>query len=134
MVSMVFIRTAPPFSLTSSIIFNAKTIGTFSSINCIVKYKLRSTLYEITPDGNGNTGTIREGGLSVRYCIDSNIPEGELYYGNPQSLELDLFSDYEVKVSEDFAFDKLMDTIRGDVEMGSDVIVKNGWLKYTTGV
>jgi len=22
--------------------------------------------------------------------------------------------------------------IRGDVEMGSDVVVKNGWLKYTT--
>ena len=93
----------------------------------------KKALYEIIPDGNGNTGTIREGGLTVRYCIDSHIPEGELYYGNPQALELDLFSDYEVKVSEDFAFDKLMDTIRGDVEMGSDVVVKNGWLKYTTG-
>lgn len=92
----------------------------------------KRALYEITADGNGNTGTIREGGLSVRYCINSRIPEGELYYGNPQALELDLFSDYEVKVSEDFAFDKLMDTIRGDVEMGSDVTVKNGWLKYTT--
>lgn len=93
----------------------------------------KKALYEITPDGSGNTGTIREGGLHVRYCIDSHIPEGELYYGNPQALELDLFSDYEVKVSEDFAFDKLMDTIRGDVEMGSDVTVKNGWLKYTIG-
>ena len=92
----------------------------------------KKALYEITPDASGNTGVIKEGGLSVRYCIDSKIPEGELYYGNPQALELDLFSDYEVKVSEDFAFDKLMDTIRGDVEMGSDVTVKNGWLKYTT--
>ena len=91
----------------------------------------KKALYEITPDANGNTGVIREGALSVRYCIDSNIPEGELYYGNPQALELDLFSDYEVKISEDFAFDKLMDTIRGDVEMGSDVTVKNGWMKYT---
>lgn len=93
----------------------------------------KKALYEITPDGNGNTGVIREGGLSVRYCIDSNIPEGELYYGNPQTLELDLFSDYEIKVSEDFAFDKLMDTIRGDVELGSDVTVKNGFIKYSTG-
>ena len=92
----------------------------------------KKALYEITPDGNGNTGTIREGGLTVRYCIDSNIPTGELYYGNPQTLELDLFSDYEIKVSEDFAFDKLMDTIRGDVELGSDVTVKNGFIKYTT--
>ena len=92
----------------------------------------KKALYEIIPDANGNTGVIREGGLHVRYCIDSHIPEGELYYGNPQALELDLFSDYEVKVSEDFAFDKLMETIRGDVEMGSDVTVKNGWMKYTT--
>lgn len=93
----------------------------------------KRALYEITADANGNTGTIREGGLTVRYCINSRIPEGELYYGNPQALELDLFSDYEVKVSEDFAFDKLMDTIRGDVEMGADVVVQNGWLKYTIG-
>jgi hypothetical protein len=92
----------------------------------------KKALYEIVPSGNGNTGVIREGGVSVHYCIDSHIPEGELYYGNAQALELDLFSDYEVKVSEDFAFDKLMDTIRGDVELGSGVTVKNGWLKYTT--
>lgn len=92
----------------------------------------KKALYEIIPDGNGNTGTIKEGGTSVRYIINSNIPAGELYYGNLQALELDLFSDYEVKVSEDFAFDKLMDAIRGDVEMGSDVTVKNGFIKYTT--
>lgn len=92
----------------------------------------KKAIYEITPAGNGNTGTIREGGLSVRYCIDSKIPAGELYYGNLQALQLDLFSDYEVKVSEDFAFDKLMDAIRGDVEMGAGVTVKNGIIKYTT--
>ena len=92
----------------------------------------KKALYEITPDANGNMGVIREGGLSVRYCIDSNVAENTLYYGNPQTLELDLFSDYEIKVSEDFAFDKLMDTIRGDVELGADVVVKGGFVKYTT--
>ena len=92
----------------------------------------KKALYEITPDGNGNTGTIREGGVAVRYILNSNVPAGELYYGNLQALELDLFSDYEIKVSEDFAFDKLMDTIRGDVELGSGVTVKNGFIKYTT--
>lgn len=112
------------------LVLNKKDLLKFGDVRGTNEKKV---LYEITPDGNGNTGSIKEGGLTVRYCIDSNIPEGELYYGNPQALELDLFSDYEVKVSEDFAFDKLMDTIRGDVEMGSDVVVKNGWLKYTTG-
>lgn len=93
----------------------------------------KKALYEITPDASGNTGVIREGGLSVRYCINSKLTNGEMFYGNPQALELDLFSDYEIKVSEDFAFDKLMDTIRGDVELGSDVTVKNGFIKYTVG-
>lgn len=92
----------------------------------------KKALYEISPDGNGNTGTIKEGGTSVRYIINSNVAEGTLFYGNLQSLELDLFSDYEVKVSEDFAFDKLMDTIRGDVELGADVVAKGAFIKYTT--
>lgn len=92
----------------------------------------KKALYEITPDANGNTGVIREGGLTVRYCIDSNVNAGTLFYGNPQALELGLFSDYEIKVSEDFAFDKLMDAIRGDVELGAGVTVKGGFVKYTT--
>lgn len=93
----------------------------------------KMAVYEITPDSNGNTGVIRDGGLSVRYCIDSNVTKGTMFYGNPHTLELDLFSDYEVKISEDFAFDKLMDTIRGDVELGADVVVKGGFVKYTVG-
>lgn len=91
----------------------------------------KKALYEITPDGNGNTGTIKEGGLSVRYCINSNLTAGTMYYGNAHNLELDLFSDYEIKVSEDFAITKLMDTIVGDVELGADVVVKGGFVKYT---
>lgn len=94
----------------------------------------KKALYEITPDAaNSNTGTIKEGGLTVRYCINSNLTAGTLMYGNPWCLELDLFSDYEVRVSEDFAFDKVMDAVRGDVEMGSAVVVKNGFIKYTIG-
>jgi len=93
----------------------------------------KKALYEITPDAaNPNTGIIKEGGLPVRYCINSNLAAGTLYYGNPQTLELDLFSDYEIAVSEDFAFDKLMDAIRGDVELGSEVVVKGGFVKYAT--
>ena len=111
------------------LILNKKDLLRFGDVRGTNEKK---ALYEITPDGNGNTGTIREGGLSVRYIINSNVAEGTLFYGNLQALELDLFSDYEIKVSEDFAFDKLMDAIRGDVEMGADVVVKGGFIKYTT--
>lgn len=89
----------------------------------------KKALYTITPDGNNpNTGVISEGGISVRYCINSLLTptagSGAMYYGNPQALELDLFSDYEVTISKDFAIDKLMDTIVGDVELGAGVTVK----------
>ena len=103
----------------------------------------KSAVYEITPDSsNPNTGIIRDGGLSVRYCLNSNLtacagtaqPASSgsnlvtMIYGDPMALELDLFSDYEIKVSEDFAFTSLMDTIRGDVELGADVVVKKAFI------
>ena len=103
----------------------------------------KKAVYEITPDGsNPNTGVIRDGGLSVRYCLNSGLTacagtaQGSaaivtMLYGDPQCLELDLFSDYEIKVSEDFAFTSLMDTIRGDVELGADVVAKNGFVALT---
>ena len=106
----------------------------------------KKAVYEITPDaGNPNTGIIKDGGLSVRYCLNSNLtacagtaqPASSgidlvtMVYGDPQCLELDLFSDYEVKVSEDFAFTSLMDTVRGDVELGAAVVVKNGFVALT---
>ena len=93
----------------------------------------KKALYEITPDtANPNTGTIKEGGLSVRYCINSNLAQGTMFYGNPITLELDLFSDYEIKVSEDYAIVKLMDTIVGDVELGAGVVAQGGFVKYVT--
>lgn len=101
----------------------------------------KKPVYEITPDtSNPNTGTIKDGGLTVRYCLNSNLTalhgtaqttgsaQKTMFYGVPTCLELDLFSDYEIAVSEDFAFDKLMDTIRGDVELGADVVVKGGFV------
>lgn len=97
----------------------------------------KKPIYEITPNAaNPNTGTIKEGGLTVPYVLDSGLTalsaEGAsgrtMFYGNLQKIHLALFSDYEVKVSEDFAFDKLMDTIRGDLEAGVDVVAKNSLL------
>lgn len=92
----------------------------------------KNAVYEITPDAsNPNTGTIKDGGLTVKYCIDSNLAEGTLIYGQPKNFELGLFSDYEIAVSEEFYFDKGMLAIRGDVELGGDVVVKDGFIKVT---
>lgn len=100
----------------------------------------KKPVYEITPDSaNPNTGTIKDGGLTVRYCLNKNLTalngttqtsaaQKTMFYGVPTCIELDLFSAYEIAVSEDFRFDKLLDTIRGDVELGADVVVKNGFV------
>lgn len=90
--------------------------------------------YEITPDAsNPNTGIIKDGGLSVPYCINSNLPVGKLAYGQAHNFELALFSDYEISVSEDFAFNKGLLAIAGDVELGGAVVVKGGFVIATVG-
>lgn len=97
-------------------------------------------VYEITPDTNNpNTGTIKDGGLSVRYCLNPNLTaladasadDVAMFYGQPECFELDLFSDYEVKVSEDYQFAANMLTIRGTVDLGGDIIKKDGFIAVT---
>ena len=90
--------------------------------------------YEITPDAsNPNTGYIKDGGLSVKYCINSNVPENKIVYGQAKNFELAMFSNYEISVSEDFAFNKGLLAIAGDVELGGDVTVKGGFVVATIG-
>lgn len=90
--------------------------------------------YEITPDAsNPNTGIIKDGGLAVPYCINSNLTAGTIAYGQAQNFELALFSNYEISVSEDFAFNKGLLAIAGDVELGGDVVVKGGFVLAKVG-
>ena len=97
-------------------------------------------VYDIIPDSNNpNTGIIKDGGLSVKYCLNKNLTAladasangVSMFYGQPQCAVLGLFSDYEVQVSEDFAFDKNMLTVRGDAEMGCVVDHKDGFVCVT---
>ena len=94
----------------------------------------KKAVFEIIPDeANPNTGIIKDGGTIVKYCLNKNLAAGTLLYGQPKNIELDLFSNYEIAVSEDFYFDKLMDAIRGDVELGADVVAMGGMVKVTVG-
>lgn len=93
----------------------------------------KKAVFEIIPDDNPNTGTIKDGGTIVKYVLNKNLTTGTLLYGQPKNIELDLFSVYEIAVSEDFAFDKLMDTIRGDVELGAEVVAQHGITKVVVG-
>lgn len=106
----------------------------------------KSAVYEITPDtANHNTGIIKDGGLAVRYVLNPNLtaiggtaqPASSassivgMLYGQPNCCTLALFSGYEVRVSEDYAFNTGMLTIRGDVEMDADVTKLGGFVAVT---
>ena len=92
----------------------------------------KKPVYEITPDAsNPNTGIIKDGGLSVPYCLDSNLTSGTTAYGQGHNFELALFSNYEIAVSEDYKITNGLLTIVGDVELGGDVTVKGGFVVAT---
>lgn len=90
----------------------------------------KKPVYEITPDtANPNVGIIKDGGLSVSYCINSNLTgKGKQIYGQLQNFELALFSDYEINVSDDFKFNKGLLAIAGDVQLGGDVTAMGGFV------
>ena len=103
----------------------------------------KKPVYEITPDAtNPNTGIIRDGGLAVKYCINNNCAalagtaqpakSGSdvlgCFYGNPQTLELAMFSDYEVSTSEEYKFAQDMMTVRGTASMGAGVGAYKGFV------
>lgn len=90
----------------------------------------KKATYEITPSTeNPNIGIIKDGGLSVAYCINSSLAEGTMIYGQPKNCEMDLFSDYEIAVSDDFKFGQGLIAVRGDVELGADVVAAEGFIK-----
>ena len=104
----------------------------------------KGAVYEIIPDAsNPNTGILRDGGLAVRYCICSGLTAcagtsqsssaaiPTMFYCAPESLELDLFSPYEVEVSTDAGFKSLMIAVRGTVMLGAAVVRKDGFVAYT---
>ena len=99
----------------------------------------KKAVYEITPDANNNnTGTIKDGGLTVRYCLNENCAALSasgtaaaavtMFYGNPHCCELDLFSNYEISILEERFADQGMLGIAGDVMLGADVVVDKGFV------
>ena len=106
----------------------------------------KKAVYEITPDtSNPNTGIIKDGGLSVKYCINNNLAalstatkgaeavKTMLYGVTVEALELGIFSDYEIKVSEDFKFNKGLLSIRGSVSLGAAVVKQGGLVSVELG-
>jgi HK97 family phage major capsid protein len=103
----------------------------------------KKAVYEITPDTtNPNIGIIKDGGLSVPYCIVPTLTElsgtaqtdtaiQTMIYGSPKNFELALFGDYTIEVSRDYKFAEGLISVLGSVTAGGNVIVPNGFIVVT---
>lgn len=105
----------------------------------------KKAVYEITPDAdNPNTGIIKDGGLSVKYCINPNCTAltgttntsttatlPTMFYGVPSALKLDLFGPMEIKASEDYKFAEDLLAVLGKASFGAGLVVKGGIVKVS---
>ena len=100
----------------------------------------KKAVYEIGFSTNSTTtGTIKDGGLSVGFCIVDELPAISkattaagsycMVYGRPLAYQLDLFGPYEVVVSEDYKFAEGLLTVRGTAMIGGNVVTENGFLR-----
>ena len=103
----------------------------------------KRAIYEITPNGdNPNIGIIKDGGLSVPYCIVPTLTAlngtkqttsaiQTMIYGSPMNFEEAIFGDFGVQVSSEYKFAEGLLTVMGEVMAGGSVKVKNGFLVVT---
>lgn len=97
-------------------------------------------VYEIEFSENSTTtGTIKDGGLAVKFCLVDDLPAlsdtataaGDycMAYGKPLAYQLDLFGPYTVTVSSDYKFAEGLLAVMGEVMVGGNVISENGFIR-----
>lgn len=100
----------------------------------------KKAVYEIEYSENSTTtGTIKDGGLAVRFCIVDDLPALSaaktaagaycMAYGKPLAYQLDLFGPYEVEVSKDYKFAEGLLAVMGTAMVGGNVITENGFIR-----
>lgn len=95
--------------------------------------KIRGTnekkpLYDISFDaGTTTSGTITEGGLAVKFRILPDLASGTQYFGQPGTIDMPMWGDYEVETDEggDY-FKRNMIGIRGLQLAGADLVAYHG--------
>lgn len=100
----------------------------------------KKAVYEIEFFENSTTtGTIKDGGLAVRFCIVEELPALSvagttagsycMAYGKPLAYQLDLFGPYTVEVSRDYKFAEGLLAVMGEAMIGGNVISENGFIR-----
>ena len=99
--------------------------------------------YKIVPDpANANIGRIIDDGLIVPYTIGSALTAlskstagstaiQTMAYGDPINYMLGLFGSYSVRIDESYKAGERMHTILGDVFVGGNLVVDDGFVIAT---
>lgn len=100
----------------------------------------KKAVYEIEFGENSTTtGTIKDGGLAVKFCIVDDLPALSasgtaaasycMAYGKPLAYQLDLFGPYSVEVSRDYKFAEGLLAVMGEAMIGGNVVTENGFIR-----
>ena len=102
----------------------------------------KKAVYEIEfSEQSTTTGTIKDGGLAVKFCIvdDDGLPALSasataagsycMAYGKPLAYQLDLFGPYTVEVSRDYKFAEGLLAVMGEAMIGGNVVTENGFIR-----
>lgn len=88
----------------------------------------KQALYKITFNpGTVRSGVISEGGMAVPFSVTDNLVAGTQIFGQPKTVTLCLWDEYEIKTDEGgIYFQKNMIGIRGLQTAGTDLCAKHG--------
>lgn len=89
------------------------------------KNELKAT-FDITFTDENN-GTIKDGGTVIPFSINASLPKGTQMYGQPKTIKMLLWGDYEVSTDQggDY-FKRNMMGVRGLATAGADLTVYHG--------
>ena len=96
----------------------------------------KKAVYEIEfSEESTTTGTIKDGGLVVKFCIVDDLPALSasgtaaasycMAYGKPYAL----FGPYSVEVSRDYKFAEGLLAVMGEAMIGGNVVTENGFIR-----
>lgn len=92
----------------------------------------KKALYTITYDANTNmSGTISEGGSAVQFSVSDALAAGTQYFGQPKTIEMPMWDDYEIVTDESVYFTKNLTAYRGIQTANADLCALNGMTKVT---
>lgn len=88
----------------------------------------KKALYEISFDnGSTTSGTIKEGGMAVRFRVLDQLATGEQLFGQPGSVDMPMWDNYEIKTDEGGKyFEKNQIGIRGLQTANADLVAYHG--------